>query len=719
MVMVSRISYFGLSLIFLSVALGSPWATQLFFVDSLLHKELYVSVAVLSALLLTTFQVKNIKNEFQPSKSQIFLISYFVFALVSFLWVDDIVLYLSKFYVYIVGFFVFLYTYFYIRDKENLNKLLWLFLLTASLVSLIGISQAVFNFPSPATLPNHAYPGSTFGNKNAANHLFPLLVPLVVFSIFSNSTGIILKRLSFFSLFILILPYIYYSMTKSVILALFIQFILFLIFYFYLKLKKKQTFFSLFNNKRVFLYLILGLFLSVSFLLFLDGYITYINDGDFQPVHQKPFSSTLRSADASMNIRLELYLSALKYFLDTPILGNGLGSFHNTAQAEAIHLFQFRAHNDLLQIMSELGLIGLVLFLGFLFYLIKDFFRFNFLEDDHSKNVVSVIMVSFCGSFVNMMLSWPYETTHGVVIFSSLLAIFYRFLVTAESIRVSIYLNDISKNIIFSLFLVLLFFSVFHHYSWANNMSNFYLNSGNDGHKYNFHNLKQFFNFPYRNVVLEKIARPYWDAGYQIRANEIYSIQTDLNKNSPPWPIYRRFLYFYDAKNSAGIQQMTELMNRLHPNHPLGFEMNMLQYRDNGQPEKANDFYQRFKDDYFKMTLKQLRSLIYLHRWSISLQKYEDTEYFYNQIMREYASGSQTSINGDAYRAVNARMVNFYAYTNNFEKGADLILPLMKWNKLNPDKPVNLREDILSHYKKRNLLPSEDQINKFEFYPRL
>jgi hypothetical protein len=72
-----------------------------------------------------------------------------------------------------------------------------------------------------------------------------------------------------------------------------------------------------------------------------------------------------------LDIRLEFYILSLRAFIDSWLLGHGLGSFPNAyaIQHEAIQTYwetTVNSHSEFLQISVQTGIIGLILFISFL-----------------------------------------------------------------------------------------------------------------------------------------------------------------------------------------------------------------------------------------------------------------------------------------------------------------------------------------------------------------
>ena len=76
-------------------------------------------------------------------------------------------------------------------------------------------------------------------------------------------------------------------------------------------------------------------------------------------------------------LRFQLFLRGVYIFLDNPIFGAGIGTFHQFRHTwiELIPISRsdsfMDSHNSYIQILSETGLVGMILFLAFLYFLIK------------------------------------------------------------------------------------------------------------------------------------------------------------------------------------------------------------------------------------------------------------------------------------------------------------------------------------------------------------
>ena len=104
----------------------------------------------------------------------------------------------------------------------------------------------------------------------------------------------------------------------------------------------------------------------------------------------------LNISEASNAGHLTLYLAALSMFLSHPLLGVGLGNFavlvpYYTNSFFYAHIISTDTHNFILQIMAELGFIGLFSIVIFLAIVLK------YLKFKHSNK--SLTLLSFSKGF--------------------------------------------------------------------------------------------------------------------------------------------------------------------------------------------------------------------------------------------------------------------------------------------------------------------------------
>lgn len=123
-------------------------------------------------------------------------------------------------------------------------------------------------------------------------------------------------------------------------------------------------------------------------------------------------SINLSTNDGSVNQRIRYYKHCLTQFYETPFTGVGIGNWKLYSidyDKKDINGFvvPYHAHNDFLQILSELGIFGVIFYLLFIFYSIKKLF-FNRLFN-HNLNIFlfGSLLIYLLDSSLNFPISRP------------------------------------------------------------------------------------------------------------------------------------------------------------------------------------------------------------------------------------------------------------------------------------------------------------------------
>ena len=123
-------------------------------------------------------------------------------------------------------------------------------------------------------------------------------------------------------------------------------------------------------------------------------------------------SINLKTEDGSVNQRLRYYKQGLSHFLKNPLIGVGIGNWKLKSieyDKEDIEGFivPYHAHNDLIQILTELGLFGLISYLVFIFLSIKNVFIFKLFENKINYLFLGSLSVYALDSMLNFPIARP------------------------------------------------------------------------------------------------------------------------------------------------------------------------------------------------------------------------------------------------------------------------------------------------------------------------
>ena len=153
--------------------------------------------------------------------------------------------------------------------------------------------------------------------------------------------------------------------------------------------------------------------LLISSLFFL-----YFNSNDFQNKIEKTYSFQNLGDDDSTIQRLSFYQKSISLFNQTPLFGNGLGSWkykslqNDNTENEKI-LVPYYTHNDFLQTLMETGLIGLLIYIIFFLLLIRNILYFR--NNKAFAPMIIVLVIFIYNSLINFPIHRAQEYTPFII----------------------------------------------------------------------------------------------------------------------------------------------------------------------------------------------------------------------------------------------------------------------------------------------------------------
>ena len=139
--------------------------------------------------------------------------------------------------------------------------------------------------------------------------------------------------------------------------------------------------------------------------------LNYLNKKD-NDIITRASSISLSTEDGSVNQRLRYYKHCLSQFYETPFTGVGIGNWklHSIDyDKKEINGFivPYHAHNDFLQILSEMGIVGLIFYLSFLFYSTKSLLKGKLFENNLNIFLIGSVLIYLLDSSLNFPISRP------------------------------------------------------------------------------------------------------------------------------------------------------------------------------------------------------------------------------------------------------------------------------------------------------------------------
>jgi len=295
------------------------------------------------------------------------------------------------------------------NDKERFTLLNYI-LVSLFTVSLIGIIQFYFDHNDfiSSLFFQAVGPASTFGNKNMASHFLVMTIPLAIVLFMSASNKL---RVGLYSLVIFFsLLYLIQTTARQAYLAIAIEFILLILFIIYdyqknidrslikaLKLKKIK-FFS---------FIFIGIFLFLSINLPSDNSAS-------KSIYIDQVKSIYQDKN---NARFAPWKNTLEMIKDRPLFGFGVnqwsqhyGTYYRSSVFDRGHNHKNKfvnAHNDYLEMVANLGFIGLALLFWILFLASKKIYSILSEPVNPYRSVVLGLSLGLVGFLIVAFFSFP------------------------------------------------------------------------------------------------------------------------------------------------------------------------------------------------------------------------------------------------------------------------------------------------------------------------
>jgi O-antigen ligase/tetratricopeptide (TPR) repeat protein len=300
--------------------------------------------------------------------------------------------------------------------KNSLNTIRLLKVVSFGLlgVSVIGLLQYYFN--DVVVIKDFFWqsgkPSSTFGNKNMASHFvvmtLPISVGLFIYAKNKKSIGLYAFIFAIGSWFLM------YASARQAYLASIVQLSLFLLFLSldYIKNREKSILSSLLLKRfKIVIGIISVLFLIVISNLTDKGW----NVSDLQ--HSK--IERVGNIVDTKNERIPGWLNTIEMIKDNPIVGVGAGQWRGTYSLYVDKVMQDefildysrskRLHNDYLEMLANVGIVGFIFLLWILMVSIKIIFSVLTDVSNKYRALVLSISIGLFGFLIVAMVSFPIE----------------------------------------------------------------------------------------------------------------------------------------------------------------------------------------------------------------------------------------------------------------------------------------------------------------------
>ena len=578
----NNISVWLLGAFLLILAVAAPWLNT----SISNHAFTKSFTAVIGAGLLFLF---TLKNNFSSSSQtwkintiKLTLLLLFIFGALSTFWSINFDFAVSKFLLWLAALWCFIVGLHLPNNKNHLEQVAWALIISAGTIAIIGILQHLFD---PFSLTQAAEPASTFGNKNMATQPLVLIFPLFAFLLLSNQVqGLKVWGLTTLTSFIFI--YIIYTNTRAVWLSVSVELLL-MLGYLIINRANVKHWLDWDSNKRN--ASIFALILTVTLINFsAEGFVNFLSIG------WETFWSVADSANNTSSPRYQIWQTAVNMINDSPIFGSGLGSFSHNLSNEgyvAHNVVSYeRAHNDLLELAVELGLIGISLFGAVVFALLTISIKIIKSTKGKTQYYYYTLLVALVGSFVNLQFSFPYQMAVPLVLFGLYSGMIAKKHDTIKTPIMSFYINVITRKVFLVFWLIAFFLVCTIYLSWFN----MYTKLNNLNLEKNYSDLT-YIQTPiyHQNIhnLLSKTSRVYFELG---------DLQTSSRIDDQIlqyWPnhissLYRKSSGGYKQNNPNEALKYAKMLNQVSPEGLfVGNIIELLVYKSTGKSDKFLESY--------------------------------------------------------------------------------------------------------------------------------
>lgn len=361
-----------------------------------------VAIYGLVLILISNKEFKSFKFNYFNLPGLSFL-GFFLIALLSYFFainrVESLIA-LSKIFIFLIH----IYIFYKLKLYEVLSEKLILFsisslLLIESIVSIYPVIEIVSVTSYKLEFANDFLKGLA-GNKNITAASLVMKIPFVLL-VYHQYKSRLVKFISLFILTIVIINLLFLGSRASFIslFLIFITYVLFILF------KNRNEL----NLSFLLKHLHIPVILILSFLFFNSN----VAQDDQGTIQNRVSSFVVEDLDESSLQRIRFYKQALKFSLENPLMGAGIGNWKVISvkldkDYITSYIVPYVLHNDFLEVLGETNIIGLffyVLFFISIFYIIKKNYFYNNNKSSDYKYVL--VLLSLIAYLVDASLNFP------------------------------------------------------------------------------------------------------------------------------------------------------------------------------------------------------------------------------------------------------------------------------------------------------------------------
>ena len=250
-------------------------------------------------------------------------------------------------------------------------------------------------------------------NINISSFSLCLKIPLLFYLTFNTKVNT-LKLLSLIMIFSSIITILLLGGRASIIALLFILIMIFII--------------CILNTNKL---KIINLSLSILIVVLSLSTYQYFNQNNTSSRVVERFSNVLNpTADQSVKERLNFYNTAFQSIRDKPLLGVGIGNWKLISikySKDVIDDYKvpYHVHNDFLQVAAEIGLIGGIAYMYFIFFPFLMSIKKFLIDKEKNLNKYALVFLIFGVYIIDSLLNFPMARPVSFIYLLFAMALFY------------------------------------------------------------------------------------------------------------------------------------------------------------------------------------------------------------------------------------------------------------------------------------------------------
>ena len=387
-----------------------PWTSPT--IANHMYVKAFISQLALTALLVWhqwhIYKENIIQKSWYFSLPIVLFLGYFIWATLSVFWAVNPDFYVFKWMMIVTAAISF---YICLQFDSNQWQVVFKSIIYAAFASaILGLLQIYFDVKQ---VPQVSVPAGTFGNKNMLGQLMVLGFPLCVYYFLQAKNKGVFYAVVATSLLLVL----FHAQARATWLSAIIIIII-------------LTTFLVFNKQNFHKFIVWSRQKTIIVVIALASLLTLSN---FSSSGYKPALETLNTrlgsiAGAAANtsgpnttVRYMIWKACWNMIKDKPIMGSGLGGFFDnmlSGYKNYKSMRTFRAHNDYIETLVELGLIGFLLIAGGLLTVLYSFILLLKRLETPEAFLLVAVSAAAAGNLFNALFSFPYQLTLPLVTIS-------------------------------------------------------------------------------------------------------------------------------------------------------------------------------------------------------------------------------------------------------------------------------------------------------------